>query len=425
MLLVAASAFIARCLYWALVTPSWVPDSDADQYVLLARALVDGDGYSLVYPQLAMHATAFRPPLYPLTLVPAAFVTHGLWAARLTSVLLGTAVVALVYVMARRIAGRAAGLAAGAVAAVYPPLLANDTVTLSEPLSLLLLLAAVLLVDDRRWTWAGVACGALMLTRPNAYLVLLTVAVVAFAKAGWRPATRLFVTAALVTVPWIIRNEIQVGTPDLVTSDGFTLAAVFAEPAQKRQDFVDPVFDSAYDDDLDLRLSQFDESVWSNKLLHRAWDGVRSNPRYIVTNARRNVAALLELSNNDGPERLDGRNIDFRHATLPLFYVVTITGIAGLWLHGRDWRVRLLAVLAAEFAALMILILAPPRLRAPIDVICCIGVGLAVASLRSRHRERHRPDPDRVPVAAQNVSLAATRVSPPDRPDGAFAVAVT
>ena len=52
MLLVAAGAFIVRCLYWALVTPSWIPDSDADQYVRLARALVDGDGYSLVYPQL-------------------------------------------------------------------------------------------------------------------------------------------------------------------------------------------------------------------------------------------------------------------------------------------------------------------------------------------------------------------------------------
>jgi len=48
-----------------------------------------------------------------------------------------------------------------------------------------------------------------MLTRPNAYLVLLTIAVVAFAKAGWRPATRLLLMAALVTVPWIIRNEIR------------------------------------------------------------------------------------------------------------------------------------------------------------------------------------------------------------------------
>jgi hypothetical protein len=399
MLLVAAGAFIVRCLYWALVTPSWIPDSDADQYVRLARALVDGDGYSLVYPQLQMHATAFRPPLYPLTLVPAAAVTHGLWAARLTSALLGTAVVVLVYVIARRIAGRTAGLAAGAVAAIYPPLLANDTVTLSEPLALLLLLAIVLLLDDRRWAWTGVACGALMLTRPNAYLVLVTIAVVAFVKAGWRPATRLLLMAAVITVPWIVRNEIQVGTPELVTSDGFTLAAVFAEPAQKRNTFVDPVLDSAYENDLDLKLAQFDESVWSDKLLHRAWDGLRSNPRYLLTNGKRNTIDLLELSNNDGPERLDGRNIDFRHATLPLFYVVTLAGIAGLWFHRRDWRVRLLAVFAAEFGALMILILAPPRLRAPIDVICCIGVGLAVASLLARYRERDQTnDEDRVSV---------------------------
>ncbi len=207
--------------------------------------------------------------------------------------------------------------------------------------------------------------------------------------------------AALITVPWIVRNEIQVGTPELVTSDGFTLAAVFAEPAQKQGTFVDPVFNSVYEDDLDLKLSQFDEAEWSDKLLHRAWDGVRSNPRYLVTNARRNVEELLERSDNDVAERLDGRNLDFRHATLPLFYVVTFVGIAGLWLHRRDWRVRLLAVLAAEFAALMVLILAPPRLRAPIDIICCIGVGLAVSSLWRRHRERQRRDPDRVLVAAQ------------------------
>lgn len=247
-----------------------------------------------------------------------------------------------------------------------------------------------------------------MLTRPNAYLVVATVAIVALIKAGWRPATRLLLVAVLITVPWVIRNEIQVGTPDLVTSDGFTLAAIFAEPAQKQNGFVDPVFDPAYENDLDLKLSQFDESVWSNKLLHRAWDGVRSNPRYLVTNARRNVANLLELSDNDGPERLDGRNIDFRHATLPMFYVVTVAGLAGLWLHRRDWRVRLLAVLAAEFALLMILILAPPRLRAPVDVICCIGVGLAVASLRTRYREGQRREPERVSVTAQNLYEPAT-----------------
>ena len=363
---VAASALIARCLYWVLVTPAWTPDSDADQYVRLARSVVGGDGYSLVFPQLVEHATAFRPPLYPLTLVPAAALTAGLWPARLTNVLLGTAVVVLVFVIARRIVGRAAGLAAGLVAAVYPPLLANDTVTLSEPLAILLLLTTVLLVDDRRWLWVGVTGGALMLTRPNAYLVIITVAVVAFLHAGWRAATTLLLTAALITLPWVIRNAVQVGTPELVTSDGFTLAAIFAAPAQQQNTFVDPVLDPAYADDQDLKFAQFDEAAWNNELLHRAWNGIRGNPRYLVTNGKRNTIALFELSDNDVPEAKDGRNLDFRRATLPLFYVVTLAGIGGLWLHRRDSTVRLLAVLAAEFALLMILILAPPRLsRSP------------------------------------------------------------
>jgi hypothetical protein len=195
----------------------------------------------------------------------------------------------------------------------------------------------------------------------------------------------------------MVRNAVQVGTPELVTSDGFTLAAIFAEPAQAKNDFVDPVLDSAYINDLDLKLSQFDESVWNDKLWHRAWDGIRNNPRYLLTNANRNLSSLLELSNNDVPERLDGRNLSFRNATLPLFYVVTVVGIAGLWLHRRDWRVRLLAVFAAEFAVLMILLLAPPRLRAPVDVICCIGAGLAIATF-IRNRQPQHVDEDRVPL---------------------------
>ena len=99
---------------------------------------------------------------------------------------------------------------------------------------------------------------------------------------------------------------------------------------------------------------------------------------------------LLELSNNDSPEAIDGRNLDFRRATLPLFYVVTAAGISGLWLHRSNGTVRLLATLAAEFAVLMILILAPPRLRAPIDGISCIGAGLAISSLLERRRRQAR-----------------------------------
>ena len=106
-----------------------------------------------------------------------------------------------------------------------------------------------------------------MLTRPNAYLVLVTIAVVAFVKAGSRPATRCR-DGRSSPCRGSSATRSRSALLELVTSDGFTLAAVFAEPAQKQNTFVDPVLDSAYENDLDLKLAQFDESVWSDKLLH-------------------------------------------------------------------------------------------------------------------------------------------------------------
>src|SRR5687767_2079217 len=87
--LIAVGAVAIRLAYWIVVTPDWVPVSDADQYVLLARSLGDGDGFSLVYPQLELHATAFRPPLYPMLLTPFTAFGDALWPARLLSVALG------------------------------------------------------------------------------------------------------------------------------------------------------------------------------------------------------------------------------------------------------------------------------------------------------------------------------------------------
>jgi hypothetical protein len=384
--LVAGVAAAARLAYWALVTPSWKPDSDADQYVRLARALGHGDGFALQYPQLEVHATAFRPPLYPALLSVVSW-TDALWPARLLSVALGTGVVVLAAVLGQRIGGARAGLCAGLVVALYPPLLANDTITLTEPLSLLLVLGLVLLMDDSHWLWAAALAGALVLTRPNAYLVVALVVFVAFRRAGAKTALLTGAVVLVAVVPWSIRNVVQVGTPRLVTSDAFTLAAVFAPAAQRAEGFVDPAFSHAYDDDLELRLSQFDEPEWDDKLTDRALDGLRDNPEYLVENAARNGLRFLELkpSENDSPESIDGRNLDFRHATLPFFYVVTIAGVIGLWRDRRDARVQWLAVIVAQFALLSVLIVSPPRLRAPFDLACAIGAGLLVdAFMRTR-----------------------------------------
>lgn len=386
LVIMGALAAAVRIAYWVVVTPTWVPASDADQYLFIARNLAEGRGFSLTYPQLELHATAFRPPLYPALLAPFALLSDGLWSVRLPNVVLGAAVAMLAAALTARIAGRRAGLVAGALVAVYPPLLANDTVTLTEPLALALLLVIVLCIDDRRWEWAGVATGALMLTRPNVYAVALIVIVLATRHAGWRTAVRTAAAVLVVVVPWLVRNQVQVGTPRLVTSDGFTLAAIFAPLAQDAGHFVDPVFDPAYDGDLELRRAQFDEAVWSRELLERAGRGIRDDPAYLLTNAADNVTYLFELepSDNESAEVFDGRSLTFRRATLPAFYVVTVLGLVGMWRNRRDRRVLLLGVLGIQFALLCIVILAPPRLRAPFDLMCCLGAGLVIDELLAR-----------------------------------------
>ena len=383
-----------RLAYWILVTPRWTPDSDADQYLQIARNLAAGDGYSLVFPQLELHATAFRPPVYPVLLaVPNwIFGPDPLLPSRLFSVLLGLAVIWLTVVFVARIATVRAALVAGLAVALYPPLIANDTVTLTEPLALALLLGLLIALDARRPLACGLATGLLLLTRPNAYALVLIVGVVLWRSLGWRRVAAFVGVLALIVAPWMIRNQIQVGSFRLTTSEGFNLAAIYSPASQETGGFVDPVFSDAYADDRQLKLSQFDEAKWNDRLTELGIESFGENPGYLLDVFQRNLLSYFELrpSYNDSPERLDGRNPDFRSATLPLFYVVTLLGLGGLVLNWRKTSLWPGALIVAQFAILSMFLVAPPRLRAPFDLLMCIGLGLLfdwAATRRSARRQ--------------------------------------
>ena len=372
-----------RAAYWVLVAPEWIPNADADQYVRLSRSLADGRGFGLIFPQMDHHPTAFRPPLYPALLTPGAWAfENALWPARVVNVVIGALVVVLAGVLAARIAGRRAGLCTAGVVALYPPLLANDTVTLTEPLALALMLGAVLLVDSQRWRWAAMATGAILLTRPNGYLVVAILGFWCYRAIGRRQAAGFVLISIAVLAPWLVRNQIQVGTWRPTTSDGFTMAAIYAPPAQAEGAFVDPVYSRAYDG-WKFRLAQFDEAEWNSILSREAVDGVRSNPGYVFHVLQRNARSFFELAPelNFIPELNDGRNLHFVDRTRPIFYVVSVAGLVGLWRNRRDRRIAVLAALAAQFAVLSLLLVAPPRLRAPIDLVLALGAGLLIAEL--------------------------------------------
>jgi hypothetical protein len=92
----------------------------------------------------------------------------------------------------------------------------------------------------------------------------------------------------------------------------------------------------------------------------------------------------LRPDKNAGAEKDDGRNLTFRYATLPLFYVVTAMGLVGLWRTRRDRGAELLLLQAAYFTVLSLATIAVPRLRAPLDLAAAIGAGVLVAQLLGR-----------------------------------------
>lgn len=384
-------ALVARGLYWAFVTPDWRPIADTDQYIRIARYLAAGEGYTLVFPGLEEHATAFRPPLYPtlLAIPTAVFGGEVLWPVRLFTLLVGLVVVGLVVVYTRRIAGPLAGVVAGSVVALFPPLIANDTVTLTEPLALALVLGILLLLLDGRWVWVGVLGGFLLLTRPNAYLVPVVAGIALWRPVGWRRALGSVLVAALVVIPWSLRNKVQVGTFSLTTSEGFNIAAVYAPPAQERGGFADPVYDDWYDG-TDYQLWQFEEARWNTELRALGFRSIRADPGYVITVVRRNVQSLVELGGLDveEAEQLDGRNPDFRHAMLPLFWLVLLIGGFGLAVRARDRRVWPAYAVVGQFVVLSLLLIAVPRHRAPVDLLLCIGVGFAAAWFAERSVRR-------------------------------------
>ncbi|MFN8051101.1 MAG: glycosyltransferase family 39 protein [Acidimicrobiales bacterium] len=398
-------AIVVRVLYLVVIVSGRPPASDADQYLDIARHVRAGEGFVMQWPQLRVHATAFRPPAYPALL--------GAWmrvfgesvtAARCLNLVLGVVVVVATFALVRRLRGDRAGLVAGGLVCVYPPLLANDATTLAEPLALVLLLAVVWAAMDRRWWLAGVTAGLLTLTKPSAqgFVAMLVVLafVLAFRERSGGPWIRralvasatVLATAAVVVVPWIVRNQVELGTTSVVTSNGFNLMAIYGDVARERGTFVDIVGDPAYQS-MHFRLLRLDEGQWNDELTRRALSQIREHPGYVASTVGNNLRYWFELSpgRNDIPESQDGRDVDFRHLTLPLFYPVTVLGLAGLGVAlarpGRPGRpgarlAVLLLVLSALYAtATSLVLVAPPRLRAPFDLACCIGVGLLVAEL--------------------------------------------
>ncbi len=252
LLAVFAIALLVRLLALAYVHPDPRDGryDDSVWYDTTARHLAAGDGYvfdptvwvaadgSRIYPdENNTSPTALWPPGYPLTL-SALYAATGdsVLAAQLLNALLGAATCALVFLIARRLFDLTAAVFAGLSLAFLPAHVMFTTVLLSETyfgflLATLLTIAVYIVFDpgtqsgDQATTplrslpprALGVILGLGALTAFAGYVrgefllyggVLAALVLASYRTRALLPLAALAVGAAIVVVPWAVRNTI-------------------------------------------------------------------------------------------------------------------------------------------------------------------------------------------------------------------------
>jgi hypothetical protein len=214
---------------------------DPDAYLTLARGLAEGRGLSI--PGTTM-PTAFRPPLYPLLLIPICWEEDRFWRAGLHLALAAGTIFCIWLAAGQLGQGRWQQVFAAGIYAIDPLSLRYVAYSMTE--TLCAFLASLLLVrltrsgppSLRREFVTGLVFGLCVLARPTFWIFGILFAAVWLAfraciliraqervREEERLNRRFSVVAALLGIllcatPWVLRNWLQLGAPILMTTHG-------------------------------------------------------------------------------------------------------------------------------------------------------------------------------------------------------------
>lgn len=396
-----------------LATPHYQAIYDAGDYVRLARQIAGGHDMTTYAPTWHHGWAAFRPPGYPLFLAGVVKLGGGLTWMRLAGALLGTASVGLFGLLGRELFDRRAGLAAMAIAAVYPSFVLLDSVLYSEVLFLPLLLSALLCairaVRRASWWWAvgaGAMSGAVAEVRPNGFLVIVAVVVIAIpALAKGRhtdrgsvvirwllPAAATGFAMLLVMTPWTVRNEVRLHA-FIPSTDaaGFDLAGTFnaadARDGAYPGTLVPPTLVQQYRPIFaDVAL---DEPQINAALGREARTYAEHHPGFVAKVMAANTARTFGVSQPSWAASQAALMNIGRATGYAWWFGWWLLVAAGLLGIRRAWR-RIpigLVVLAVVFWVPTSLTAAgDPRYREPVEVAVVLVAALGLAELIGRHR---------------------------------------
>jgi 4-amino-4-deoxy-L-arabinose transferase-like glycosyltransferase len=407
---VLAAAFAIRVAY-VDATPNMTLVADARDYDGHAVSIAQGNGYSASY---ALRPTAFRPPgftyllggVYWVAGVERAAAPERVIVARRAQVVIGTVLVAMIGLIAAQLWGPRVALVAMGLAALYVPLVTMSGTVMSEPLFAVFMLGCLsaAIVHRRsahRWRWAllaGVLAGLAILTRANAVILLLPLALVAWdRRPRWSlralgPPVALVAVAVLVVSPWTIRNArtLHQFVP-VSTQLGSALGGTYNDDA--RSDKRHPASwrslrRVASYQDLVGDLAHTNEAVLDKQLRHRAERYALDHPGYVATVAFWTTVRALELDglgwarHTAGTVSIDGRWANRGVYCFWLFALLAIAGAFTRLARQAPWYVW--AFPALMYLSVVFLVIETPRYRTPLDPFIVILAALAVVTAARR-----------------------------------------
>jgi 4-amino-4-deoxy-L-arabinose transferase-like glycosyltransferase len=395
------------------------PGDAGDDYYYHVGANLLADGQGFVHPFAWGDGVrvpgADHPPGYVMVLaVPSLLGFDSVRAHQLTTVLIGVGTIALIALVARRLAGRRAGLLAAGLAAVYPNLWLNDGALMSETLALFLgvvvIIASYRAWDEpsvRRFAVLGLALGVASLARAEAALLLgllvVPLAVWVPRLDGWRVRLGRMALASAVALavmaPWVGANLVRFEEPaTLSTQAGPTLDVANCDTTYYEADFLGSwSFLCATDIDED------DRSVLDKVTRDEAIDYMADHK------GRLPVVFTARLARTWGwyPEsqtRLDsafeGRPLTSARVGLGLYYAFVAAGVAGLvWLRRRGIPSFPLVVWLLNVAITVVAFYGSTRFRAPAEpaIVILAAVGFEAALRRWWPYRASEPGPASAP----------------------------
>ncbi len=234
LVLIVLLAFVLRLAwsFYADADPRNVWRFDMSIYDYQTQQLANGNGYI----DYEGNPTAHWPPGYPMTLAPLYYLfDDSTVSPRMLNVVLGSATVALLYLLGSRLFDRRVGLTAALLLAVFPNQVFFASLTLTEVLFttllvLILLLTVYLMLGPRApplWQvgLTGALIGYAALVRGEGLLLMAFILPALLLR--WRSWRRvltygavLLVGMAIIIAPWTVRNAVRMKSFILISTSG-------------------------------------------------------------------------------------------------------------------------------------------------------------------------------------------------------------